>query len=143
MDTKITSIDGVQKKVSGKTVESIVETLQKEGYNVKTGFSSSPNKISGGVPIKFGKYTPDIFAFRGLNEILLVEFEICTNILSSDIENKWRLLSSKSRQNLHLIVPYGCKQKFENRSRVKNIPVTIHCINNCVDSFRNAMENSK
>lgn len=130
-------------RVPGKMVKSVVETLQKEGYSVKTNLQRHPNGILGGIPIKFGRYIPDIFAFRGINDILVVEFETCTDILSPEVENKWKFLSSKSCFNLHLIVPFGCKEKAYMKSRIKNIPVTVHCINKCDESLKFAMEMSK
>ncbi len=141
MGVKITSVDGISETFPEKMFKSVVEILQKEGYSVKTKRHSGG--ISGRIPIKFGKYTPDIFAFRGINDIMVVEFENCTDILSHESENKWRLLSSKSGFDLHLIVPLCCKKKVYTKSRIKNIPVTIHCINDCHNSLKLAMKNSK
>ncbi len=130
-----TKIRNMPAGVSGKTVKSVVETLQKEGYSVKTNLQRYPNQIFGSIPIKFGKYTPDIFAFRGINDILVVEFENCIDIKSHECENKWKMLASKSCFNLHIIVPSCCKEKANLKSRIKNIPVTIHSINDWENSL--------
>jgi len=141
MVAKLTSKDGISGNFPQKKFKSVVEILQKEGYSVKT--KKICGEISGKIPIKFGKYTPDIFAFREINDIIVVEFENCTNILSPEIESKWRLLASRSCIDLHLIVPSCCKEKVNMKNRIKNIPVTVHCINECHNSLKMAMENSK
>lgn len=138
MAAKINSLNGI---FPDKMFKSVVGILQNEGYTVKS--NRSCGRLSGRIPVKFGKYTPDIFAFREINDIKVIEFENCTDILSSENENKWRLLSSKSCIDLHLVVPSCCKEKVNMKSRIKNIPVTVHCINDCYNSLKLAMENSK
>lgn len=117
-----------------KTVRSVIYRLQKEGYCVKSSFKY-PKKIPAAIPIRFGNYIPHIFAYKGMNDFIIVEFETCGNILSPKNENKWRALSSKSGLAVHLIVPLGCKEKAELKSKIKNIPVKIHCMNHWEDSF--------
>lgn len=116
-------------------VMSIVDTLQKDGYYVKTHLlkRSHTCRISG----KYGIYTPHIFAFKGANDIRAIEFETCASISSHENENKWKVLSSKPGLDFHIIVPLNCMERAQFKSRIKNIPVKIHCI----DKWKNIFDN--
>ncbi len=129
MGTKIKNIK-VREEIPKNTVISIVNILQKEGYYVKTNITEGQNKISGRMFRKYGNYIPDIFAFRGINDIMVIEFETCASVSSPKNENKWKLLSSKPGLDFHIIVPFNCMEKARFKSRIRNIPVKIHCINN-------------
>ncbi len=129
MRTKIKTTRA-REDIPRNTVTSIVNKLQKEGYHVKTNIMKGQNRIARGISRKYGSYTPDIFAFRGINDIMVIEFENCANISSHEIENKWKLFSSKPGLDFHIIVPLNCMEKARYKSRVRNIPVKVHCINN-------------
>ncbi|MBI5680539.1 MAG: hypothetical protein HZC47_06595 [Methanobacterium sp.] len=116
-------------------VTSIVNKLQKEGYCVKTNFKPHQNRSSNRIPTKYRSYAPNIFAFKEINKIVLIEFENSANILSSRNEQKWKILSSKPGLDFHIIVPHNCVEKAQIKSRIKNIPVKIHCINTWPDTL--------
>ncbi len=131
-----------KENVSGSMVTSIRDTLQKEGYCVKTNFRY-PNRISSPIPIKFGNYIPDIFAYKSINDIIIIDFENCGNILSSKNENKWKSLASKPGLDFHIIVPPCCREKAQLKSKIKNIPVKIHCANDWKNSLEFSLGMSK
>lgn len=134
MGTKIKNIK-TKEEIPRNMVIFIVSALQKEGYCVKTNLIKRSNGISGRISRKYGNYIPDIFAFRGVNDILVIEFETCASISSRENENKWKVLSSKPGLDFHVIVPPNCMEKAQFKSRIKNIPVKIHCINNWKNIF--------
>ncbi len=134
MSTKIKNI-AAREEIPRNMVTSIVNTLQKEGYYVKINITRGQNKTSGRMFRKYGNYIPDIFAFRGINDVMVIEFETCANISSPKNENKWKVLSSKPGLDFHVVVPLNCVEKARFKSRIKNIPVKIHCINNWESIF--------
>lgn len=129
--------------VPRSVVTSIVSKLQKEGYSVKTRINQCQNRIPCGVYPKYENYTPDIFAFKGMNNIVIIEFENSTSITSSENENKWKVLSSKPGLDFHVIVPSNCIKKAMIKSKIKNIPVNIHCIKTWKNTLEFDMELSK
>lgn len=121
-------------KIQENLATSIVKTLQKNGYYVEKNLKY-PGSIYRGTKTKYGKYVLDIFAYKGSNDILVIEFENCESILSRDNENKWKYLTSKPGIDLHIIVPLSCREKAYLTSRIKSIPVRIHDYNNWRNIF--------
>lgn len=136
---KNSKIEDVPKNV----VTSIVSKLQKEGYSVKTNLTPQQNRISRVISLKYGSYAPDIFAFKGMNKTIAIEFENSTSIASYENEKKWKVLSSKPGLDFHVIVPPNCIEKAKVKSRIKNIPVKIHCIKTLQNTLEFNMELSK
>ena len=129
-----------RQKIQENMKASIVSMLQKDGYHVKTNLKYF-NNVFGRMQTKYGKYTIDIFAYKGNNDILVVEFEDCVNILSRENENKWKYLISKPGLDLHIIVPFSCKEKAYIKSRIKNIPLEIHCDTDWKNIFEKCITN--
>ncbi|MGB9980096.1 hypothetical protein [Methanobacterium sp.] len=125
-------------EISKKNVKSFIYGLQKEGYVVKSSMGHYSSNFN-----KFGKYAPDIFAYKTSNDILIVEFETCSEIMSSKSEIKWRILCSKPGRNVHIVVPLCCKEKAIYKSRILNIPVNIHCLKDWKDSLEFNLQMSK
>lgn len=128
--------------ISSSIVTSIRDTLQKNGYCVKTNFRY-PNRISSGLPIKFGNYIPDVFAYKSINDIVIIDFETCGDILSSKNENIWKSMAFKPGLDFHIIVPPCCREKAKLKSKIKNIPVKIHCTNDWKNSLELSLGMSK
>lgn len=127
--------NGMKTKIQENLATSIVKTLKKNGYYVEKNLKY-PGNIHRGVRTKYGKYVLDIFAYRGSNDIVVIEFENCESILSPDNENKWKYLMSKPGIDLHIIVPLSCREKAYLKSRIKNISLGIHDYN----SWRNIFD---
>lgn len=134
MGTKIRNTK-TGEEIPRNILASIVGTLQKDGYYVKTNLINHPNRTSGRISRKYGNYIPDILAFRGTKDIMVIEFETCGSISSRENENKWKVISSKPGLDFHIVVPLKCMEKAQFKSRIKNIPVKIHCINNWKSIF--------
>ncbi|MEN4018752.1 MAG: hypothetical protein PQ975_05790 [Methanobacterium sp.] len=121
-------------KIQENLTTSIVKTLKKNGYYVEKDLKY-PGSIYRGTRTKYNKYVLDIFAYRGSNDIVVIEFENCESILSHDNKNKWKYLISKPGIDLHIIVPLGCREKVYLTRKIKNIPVRIHDYSNWRNIF--------
>jgi hypothetical protein len=121
--------------------KSLVDTLQKEGYLVKRNFEY-PNKISSNFDVKYPSYTLDIFAVKR-NDIMVIKYENCSDVLSNKHKRLWKALSSKPGVNFHILVPSYCSEKAQVKSRMLNVPVKILCLNDWKDSFESSLRNSK
>lgn len=125
-------------EISKNSVRPFIYKLQKEGYLVKSTIGHYNGNSN-----KFRKCSPDIFAYKNSNDVIIIEFETCSDIVSSESENKWRMLCSKPGRNVHIIVPSCCKERAYYKSRILNIPVNIHCLNNWEDSLQFNQQMSK
>ena len=121
--------------------KSLVDTLQKEGYLVKRNFEY-PNKILSNFDVKYPSYTLDIFAVKR-NDIIVIKYENCSDILSNKHKKLWKALSSKPSVNFHILVPSYCKEKAQIKSRMLNVPIKISCLDDWEDSFEFSSRNSK
>ena len=119
--------------------KSLVDTLQKEGYIVKRNFRY-PHKISTNFDVKYQSYILDIFAVKR-NNIIVVKYENCFDVLSNKNKGLWRALSFKPRVNFHILVPSYCKEKTHVKSRMLNVPVKILCLDDWEDSFKSSLKN--
>ncbi len=124
----------IKEKVKENITTSIVKTLKNEGYNVKTNLKYG-NGAYRGFQTKYRNHIVDIFAYKRCNDILMIELGRCPDILSSENENKWRSLLSKPGLDLHVIVPSRCKEKVYLKSKILDIPITIHDYNNWEGTF--------
>lgn len=125
----------------GNIAKSLVGTLQKEGYIVKRNFKY-PTKISTNFDVKYRSYILDIFAVKR-NNIMVIKYENCFDVLSNKNKGLWRALSSKPGVNFHIMVPSYCKEKAQIKSRMLNVPVKILCLDDWKDSFKSSLKNSK
>lgn len=123
----------INERIRENVVKSMVNAFQKDGYHVKTKFRY-PISLSKGIQTN-GKQVLDIFAYKGSDNRIVIEFENCTSILSHKNEIKWKSLISKPGLNLYLIVPCNCKEKAHFKSKIKNIPVEIYDYTNWKDIF--------
>ncbi len=121
--------------------KSLVDTLQKEGYLVKRNFEY-PNKILSNFDVKYPSYTLDIFAVKR-NDIMVIKYENCSDVLSNKHKKLWKALSSKPGVNFYILVPFYCKEKAQIKSRMLNVPIKILCLDNWKDSFESSLRNSK
>ena len=121
--------------------KSLVGTLQKEGYLVKRNFKY-PNRILSNFDVKYPSYILDIFAVKR-NDIMVIKYENCSDVLSNKNKKLWKALSSKPSVNFHILVPSYCKEKAQTKSRMLNVPVKILCLEDWEDSFESSLRNSK
>ena len=120
-------------ELPGNIAKSLVDTLQKEGYLVKRNFEY-PNKLSANFDVKYPSYTLDIFAVKR-NDIIVIKYENCSDVLSNKNKKLWKALSSKPTVKFHILVPSYCKEKAQVKSRMLNVPVKILCLNEWKNSF--------
>lgn len=128
-------------KLHGNITKSLVDTLQKEGYLVKRNFEY-PNKISTNFDVKYPNYTLDIFAVKK-NDIVVIKYENCSDVLSNKNKKLWKALSSKPGVNFHILVPSYCKEKAQIKSRMLNVSIKILPLDDWKDSFESSLRNSK
>ena len=121
--------------------KSLVGTLQKEGYLVKRNFEY-PNKLSSNLDVKYPSYILDIFAVKR-NDIMVIKYENCSDVLSNKNKKLWKGLSSKPGVNFHILVPSYCKERAQIKSRMLNVPIKILCLDDWEDSFEFSSRNSK
>lgn len=130
---------GTVEKLGQNISIDMINLLKNEGYIVKKGI-----RYKGYGKTKSSKYTLDIFAYKGINDIICIEFPECENILSRENENKWKSLIARPGLDLHLIVPPRCREKLYLKYKIKNIPMGIYDYNNYKDEFElNIMKLSK
>lgn len=120
--------------------KSVIVTLQKEGYLVKRNVEY-PNKISSTLPVKYRRYVLDIFAFKKVNDIVVIKYENCLDVLSNKNKKNWKALSAKPGVDFYMLVPSCCKEKAQLKIRMLNIPVKIICMNDLKDSFKFSSKN--
>ena len=131
----------IKSELPGNIAKSLVDTLQKEGYLVKRNFEY-PNKILSNFDVKYPSYTLDIFAVKR-NNIMVIKYEKCSDVLSNKNKKLWKALSSKPSVNFHILVPPCCKEKAQIKSRMLNVPIKISCLDDWEDSFEFSSINSK
>lgn len=131
----------IKSELPGNIAKSLVDTLQKEGYLVKRNFEY-PNKILSNFDVKYPRYTLDIFAVKR-NDIMVIKYENCSDVLSNKNKKLWKGLSSKPGVNFHILVPPSCKEKAQIKSRMLNVPIKISCLDDWEDSFEFSSINSK
>ncbi|HEX3013173.1 MAG TPA: hypothetical protein VHO92_02725 [Methanobacterium sp.] len=132
----------IKSEIPGNVAKDLASTLQKEGYLIKRNFEY-PNKISSTFDVKYRSYVLDIFAFKRMNDIVVIKYENCFDISSNKNKKLWKALSSKPGVNFHILVPSYCKEKAQMKSEMLNIPVKILCMDNWKDSLEFSSINSK
>ncbi len=120
MRKKSVAVSGSADKNHEKLIRSVVMLLESKGYMVRANYIDHPN----GSPRSFNGYTPDIYALKDMEEIL-IEVETCKSLLSNNLL-KWKRFCFNPRRRFWVIVPPTCREKAEMKKDVFNLPVEIY-----------------